>query len=384
MDRRLLLFSVPALILLLLLKCTNSPDARDSYGDARLTEGKTIHIPIDSLTSYEHKMMQVVDDSLLAVLNKKENRIQLYSLNQHRLVDNIEFDYGGPDGVGNIHTFHYINQDSIFILSSRVRRIMLANANGKIVDHYSLADSPLHFGTLVGDSTFPLRLKGSRLYFAVLPFGNYIDPGLLGESMEMFYDIDNDSVGVSFLYPEAYQYEKNNYHINFSRTVGHSDFLVYVFSSLPYLFVKRAGSKEISRYDIQSHFAPDELPDLSNRDMFDWTQIEDEFVEDRSNRVVAYDKFRAVYYVFLGHPTASRDPATGMRRLFDEKHHSILIFDTNFVKIGEYNPPKDRFLFSDFFINSEGLWLSNGHRLNPDVLEDEITFTLFTLDRDKK
>ncbi|MEL6634858.1 MAG: DUF4221 family protein [Bacteroidota bacterium] len=370
-----------SLCALLLLQCCGVDQTPDNSNNrVSLIEAETIQIPIDSITPYRSKMIQVVKDSLLAILNQEQNQIQIHSLETLGLVSTVNLARSGPNGVGELSAFYYHNQDSIFIISRFIRGMMLVNQQGEKLADYYPPDSPIQFGTLVGGSKFPPLLHKNKLYYAVLPHGGFDDPGLTGQSVEICYDLNTGTISESQSYPKEYESEKNIFHVNFSRTLGDEHVFVYTFSSTPFLFVKSNTTKDVSRFAIQCDDCNYSISDCTDRDLRDYSQAEDAYVEDITNLSVTFDSYRKVYYVFVGHAVPSIDPTIGIRRTFDEKSFSILIYNLAFEKIGEFTPAEHQYLYSDFFVDNAGLWLSNNYRFNPDLVENQLSFTLLRLE----
>jgi hypothetical protein len=323
--------------------------------------------------------MQVLEDTILAYQAINANKIQYFDLTAgEKMLKETVFERFGPNGIVGLYGYNYLNEDSIIVLGDHQYTVFLADDQARIHGTFPFPKDGPACSHPFGYGSFLPILREGKVYFSVGPRISENVASLAGQEMEMVLDLETGDLDYHFFYPEEYADQRNVYHVSFSRTVGYQGDFVYSFSAAPYLYRKTAAG-EVSKHPVHSRFAK-EVGDLTvGRDMTDYMEEEDAYVEDNAYGRVVYDSYREVYYLSFLHPIPSRDPATGLRRLYDEKPFSILIFDRELRQIGEYEAPRDRFCYKGFFVNSEGLWLSNNYKFNPDLDEDRLSFTLLRL-----
>lgn len=337
-----------------------------------------IKIKIDNQTSYKSIMMSVWNDSILTYENRQKNCIQFYHINKQSYISKLCFDVKGPDGTGNI-VGHYIqNMDSIYINGDHTREIVLVNQDKKVLQGFRLSSD---FGTPAGVTFFPMEKINNKLYFPSLPDYNLYSEMTVGQEMEIAYDLNTKSHSEHFHFPEEYEGFHNTYYITYSRTINDAGDFVYSFPMCHHLYVKDKNGR-ISKMLAESKYALGVTirKNTAFADNIDETKA---YIEGYAYRFIIFDKYRKVYYRFVHHPMEYIDPSNGLARRLEDKPESIIILDENFNKIGEYELPVGKYLTENYFVNSEGLWISNNHPDNPDLDENFLSFTLFKLSSNK-
>ncbi len=323
--------------------------------------------------------MSIVEDTLLAYENREMNRIQLYDIKNETFFSNINFDRHGDNGIGGIAGFYVKNLDSIYLIGDHRKEIALANADGLVLDRYKF-DTRLNFGTVVGISFFPMQLIGQKLYFACLPDFNIYTESSVGQEIEIEFDLAEDTLSYHFFYPEEFEGFHNTYYITYSRAIDSRGRFVYSFPMAHDLYIKDA-SKGTRKVPAASRYLKKEVQINKNTDHNDLSGELKAYIEGFAYRYIVLDQYRKVFYRFVSHPIDYIDPGTGQERTVMDKPTSIIVLDQDLEVLGETMLEKNKYLVGegDFFVNSEGLWISNNHNNNPELDEDHLSFTLLVL-----
>lgn len=369
------------LIILLISSCSKDATSSSFFGDnngVTLIPFKHIRIKIDNQTSYKSRMMSVWNDSILTYENRQMNCIQFYHINKQSFISKLCFDVKGPNGTGNIVGYYIQSMDSIYINGDHTREIVLANQNRKVLRGFRLSND---FGTPAGVTFFPIEKINNKLYFLSLPDYNLYTVPTVGQEMEIAYDLNTKTHTEHFHFPEEYEGFHNTYYITYSRTINDAGDFVYSFPMCHHLYVKDKNG-QISKMPAESKYALGVTirKNTAFADNIDETKA---YIEGYAYRFIIFDKYRKVYYRFVHHPMEYINPSNGLARRIEDKPESIIILDGNFNKIGEYKLPVGKYWTENYFVNSEGLWISNNHPDNPDLDENFLSFTLFKLSNNK-
>jgi hypothetical protein len=153
-----------------------------------------------------------------------------------------------------------------------------------------------------------------------------------------------------------------------STTVNSSGQLVSSFSADHHVQVFQPEDDGFVNHLVKSRFfdtiEPMENPTLDN----DW----DYTFTTPTYRAIIHDPYRKVYYRVAMHGLEERLEDSNY---FDQEF-SIIILDEAFNLLGEEIFPGKRYKPNQFFLTEEGLFLSDNNDNNPNLKEDELSFTL--------
>lgn len=94
---------------------------------------------------------------------------------------------------------------------------------------------------------------------------------------------------------------------------------------------------------------------------------------------ILYDKYRNVSYRFA-YLASEVNKNVPFELLFSKKRFSIIILDSDFQKIGETVFPQNTYALALFFLNKDGLHLSENNIYNPEASNDLLVFRYFSLE----
>ncbi len=371
------------LILIIVACSTNErkkkPDFQTSVKQISLVPVNTIQLEIDAETSvnnYFYDVFSVDTVEYLGIINRNKNALQVYSLASNKLYREITLEKQGPDAFSQLRAFTFINQDSILLFSLYAKDIWLIDMNGKIKARYDFrnisGERPFSLGIVFYSGLKPIFSNGKVYLRTQSKLVDNLTAAHFNEDnkLELKLDLRSESweyVDISF--PELYR--NNIWSSDISRTLTNDGKIVYSFGICPYLVLYDLASKTQIKYPAQSKYVVKVMP-LVNK-----SEAERYFFETPKYGIIAYDKYRNLYYRFVKHHLTITDPVSGQMNQYDDASFSIVVLDGEFNKIGETKFKPSTYKMNEFFIAKDGLYISASNTKNPIVNEDMITFEIF-------
>ena len=294
--------------------------AHDRVGEKLYTfdSGKDKMIFLDSMTTQESNYIQLIDDDRLAIYNKPENTICIFSINEGKEIEKKRLYKEGPNAVLGIQGFYYQSKDSVWLYRSWEQEFVLVNESGEIIEKKILADklppldkqvpysvSPLPLGDL------PISKNGNMLILQGMN-GPGVEDGLQ-PATTILYDLNSASDDIS-----VYNIKDDSYQNFFA---GYS-----------------------SETDITSLSLGSSQTDLHRQ-----------YLEQYQYAGILYDKYHDLYYRLVMLPTFDYDlriPNTQYKEL------AIIILNSSFKKVGEYKLGKAGYKYRNVFVTKAGLYIN--------------------------
>jgi len=367
------------LILSVVLGCSKSPkpkttNSHDYIDKVSLQPIDTLVIPIDAKTKYQSQFIQLftIDNKeKIAVENKKKLSIQIYDLESRSLEKEIFFQNNGPNGIGKLFGFNFINMDSIILLTGQYFKVYLSDSTGAIKNTFhldellpSLESVPI---TYTKRPTF-FDPKRAKLFICASPENRYDKRGYFDAEIAMELDMKNNTA--EYIYKSPTEYRDNIYGAYFSHysVVKKPDGkYVYAFPFDSEIFETDLKEYYHKYYAGSRHF--DQIPEMKPDDSY-----EEFYIKSDSYKDFIYDQWRRVYYRVATQAINLVDE-NAIRKTWRDKVPSIIILDENLEKIGEVDFPKERYYFgNNMFVGKNGLYISNNNDNNPIANEDYFEF----------
>jgi Domain of unknown function (DUF4221) len=344
-----------------------------------------LELPLDSTTSLQANVEYYFDreskKGYFVGRDSQAKRLLFYDAERSELAFVTQFAAEGPNGVGKMCEFYVHSLDSIF-LSDPPKRFCMVDTSGSVKQVFNvrdLANRPNETVTnacAISNQNF-LPLKGQSFYFFRWPDGFATEK--LVRKQPFLGQLDLITSKVEMLpafYPALYQQHFwSVIHMEAGITRTPQGFVfnfpasdsIYAFSNnktIPYY----AGSRFIT--------TPLKLVEKNHT-----TDLERDrpIIEQQCYAGLGYDPYREVYYRIAWHPHDDLSNVGNILRIYAEKTCSIIVLDKDLNIIGETLLPRDRYFTMRWFIGPKGLYISNAHPDNPDLNEDVLSFTLFTL-----
>lgn len=292
----------------------------------------------------------------------------------------------GPNAVlGGAYNYDFINIDTIVIRSKNTQCVYLVNSKGEIVNQCVLSDKePLILVTLFnsilnvpvavvnGEIELPCKIPYSRDYSRPNPrsfnFADYPIAYLL--------DIKDFKLRKSSVhYPKLYENDNNiNQDETFSRVFDGNNF-VYSYCRYDSILVTSNHIKS-ELFSAKSRYIGDVvcngLKIGATREESMKTTLQPQYGN------IIYDKYRNVYYRFAYFENDFAGPYN-LEYTLCRGRFSIIIIDDKFRVVGETVFPKDTYATKIWFVNREGLWLSENNFQREDMSEDVLSFRCLKL-----
>lgn len=375
-----------ALLTLLLISCSGG-DVRNHRAkefENRCTlerTGEKVY-PLDKNTSGNIEYLQYIgNDSVLrfSFLNSHTNSIYLHDAENGKLLNIIEFDKEGANGVGSIQGYCYHNDDSIFVYEYGSGMVRLANNQGEVITAYPMFDAEAILNDTTKfltspyvESRLPMLYREDKLIMG----GGFLAETTLEKADNTFvtlmYDVVNRTAAYANSYPE--QYRKYDWGGGFfyrqpSMAMTPEGRLLISFPADHNLWnydpVTRkrdslyAGSRLIEKivpFGAEKKKFPDEVPEQR---LSDW------YYSQPSYESIFADPYKHLYYRIARLPNAEHRPAT-----LNDKPVVVIVLDKDLNYLGEgllpEGVPYDTF---NAYVSPEGL---NIRIWNND--EDHLTF----------
>lgn len=376
--------TILSLILLLLISC-NPVNNNNSYC---LEPGTNqIIIPIDNNTSYYSESMFIYTDqsgsSFLSMENTQTNELNFYTLDSCKLSHKIKIAQEGPNGISNIWGHHIISLDSILVYSFNKFSIYLINRQGQVLQTYKLFENkdPLFCNPPISMIYNPMIIVDSCLYLN--QYLKYTNTDYDGDALEKYPIViqlnmkNSIAKKMPLTYPRLWEHELSNPIFSFSREFDGKNF-IFSFDISNYLYVTK-DNNSFERYDCKSRYIKTEPINHYSQDPF---MAQKQITENESYGAIIYDKYRNVYYRFVYHQCEISKQEVS-ETFKTRKKFSIIILNSKFQIIGESFFPENTYIPKMFFINNNGLYISNNNPGNPNFNENQLRFQQIELKKTK-
>lgn len=362
----------------------SNPNFKKQISGSTLIADTLIYFDLDSLTPYYSSCIQFTNSesvSQIVIFNSVISNIDFYSLGSPDRKKRIELSKLGLNNFKYYDGIHYLNKDSIMLVSSSAGIVTLIDNSGRPIKTYDIhpSDTNNHFSSPTVGSISPLAKNGNKIFInglfgeAIDPFG-VIHPGQvknLNLKLDLVTGVNTSGVG----YPKSYEgnfwgphmmsyftaYNPNTKQIVFSFPASHNIVAMTLDGgSNEYL----AGSTQFDRIEPMEK---DQIPnELRNR----------YYLSNPSYGAIYYDQFRRLYYR-IANQAISEDELESGDIKSTIKPTSILILDEKFNLLGETVLPRFSYTETMAFVTEKGLYLANWEKSQFD--ESKIYFSRFTL-----
>jgi hypothetical protein len=361
-------------------------DSNKLEGSVDLVPNGKLALSLDSLTPNQMKVQYLLDQKSgreYLICRGRQNRILFYDLATKQRAFVVRFAEEGPNGVGGeLSTFYAHSLDSIFLETSPVY-FYLTDTSGRIKKTFSLieqADSQgiaiTSYATVVNQNIV-WYAGGQNFHFFRWPDGFGSDPKVRKQPFLAQMDLGTGKVEMlPAFYPNLYQqYFWSLIHMDAGITRAPNGF-VFNFPGCDSVYAWQDG-QTVAHYAASRYITTPIKPVLNVPTTEEG--LHRPVIEQQCYAFLAYDPWRQVYYRIAWHPHDDLSNVGNILRIYAEKPCSIIILDKNLNIIGETMLPRDRYFTMRWFIGPKGLYISDAHPDNPDLDEDVLSYTLFTL-----
>ncbi len=373
------------LIILVFISCNsdsekNTSDYSNIEYQVELFPDRKIYL--DNRGRYFYSFQtQVFNDSVLIRKISKMSHIGLdfVNLNNGRR-SSMLFNEDILREINLFRSFFYLSKDSI-ILTGR-NKILIVNDSGRIkYSHFlhppesagaylmsSMNDSPIFFRSGILYASRLIDLPPAEIY----PKNNLIG---FDTKKDSFFELPGTTTPEIY-YGKCYIFP----HINTSHTFNEEKAILN-FPIDDYVYVYDLDKQRmVAKHKARSRHKTEEVKPVDCNKMWQSHTYRKQEYTSTTYISIAYDPYRKVYYRFVKHPKKEYD----LKKQFNSLNlpFSIMVLNEDLQVIGEteiLNEPP-RYIHFDYFINSEGLWISVNNPDNPEYDEDRLVFQLFKLE----
>lgn len=351
---------------------------------------KRIEIPIDSETNiYTRAMHHFIENGIeyITIENSDNigdyNTINFYRLDTKRLSHKIKIAKEGDNGIPRFSGHGVCDLDNVFLSGFGTSILYQINKNGEIKKkyNYSVTDKQEYttdndFNSLVYK---PLTIVNSKIYQMQYPTpSNANREELINTSLTLTIDtLTNKTTKLPLTYPALWKEGKGmglNPHC--SRIYDGKQF-IYAFRMNENIIITKDHIKSKS-IPIKSKYINELNTEGFSKDL-SFKDFEIKADEQAVYGNIIYDKYRNVYYRFA-YPECKLNK-TYFEYIFCRKEFSIIIIDENFNIIGETLFPADKYAPGLFFVNKDGLYISENNVENINTSDDELVFRCFSIEK---
>lgn len=360
----------------------------EQLSGAMLVQTGNIVFKADSVTSYRNSYYDVISydgKECLGLVNKNDNSLRFYNIQNKKQIKKIEFPREGPQGLTDLRAFIYRNPDSLFVFDNYGKKVLLVDFNGNLKKEYSIENEKgerlyAFARRLLSMETRPVFVK-NKIYMYGFKKYNLFNPSELFEECDLEIEIDLEKETFRYIpirYPDIYH--ENSYFITYSRTFDFTKnefILSFGIDENIWTFNPEDLAKE--KFSAKSQHIGKISPIDETALKSGAGSIEQYVVETPAYGLLIYDKYRDVYYRFAYHGVAFKNSDREFNTI-ENSSFSIVVLDKKKKKIGETYFEKEKYDFHGSFVASDGLYISTANRNNPELDEDKIAFARFTLE----
>lgn len=375
---------------LVILSCSEERTANE----AKLVESeKQIRIDIDDNTNiYTGTLLYHVDKATghkyIVIHNDRNNfrhSINFYNIQTSELEISVPIYLDGRNEMYDTEGIAVLSLDSIIVANKNTLKYFLIDRDGnvtKVIDHGTDENGMVVLSSPI--ETFinkPLVIIDGKIFcMQFIPLTRWIDDRAYGNNFE-FKDcaicaaLDTATCALTYLpasYPKLYEKDNNVHGENCSRVYGNEKF-IYGFLENDSIYVTDKSHDKLTAFYAGSRYEKN-ITDKGYPRNYDMNQaVLWGFKRPRYGNMV-YDPHNNVYYRFVHFASNEIKEDEPSEISFCRKEFSIIILDAEFNIIGETRFPSGRYAPMLFFVNEEGLWLSENNYERTDMSEDLLVF----------
>ncbi len=331
--------------------------------------------------------------SWMTPMSNSELYIDIYNLDSSTFSKKIPIDPRTTNIVAP--QYHAISKTGEIYVDNIVPQVMYQlNDKGRVVSHYDFREvDGIDYTYIQIPSTMiyytPLVIDGGKIICSTDPAIYNLgfstgDPNEVCPDVPIAYMLDTVSKDIqvsSLTFPKlnSEKYDANTY--RFSRVFDGSKY-VFSFMTTGDLYVT-SDLREFSIVKAESHIVGDIYVDTN----IDYMALSENEVANMRYTMpkygsIVYDNYNDVFYRFC---YAACEPLKDINYNnynvyeYSRGDFSIQIFDKNLEKIGETNFKAGKYAPMMFFLNKEGLWISENNYSRPDYTDEELIFRCLEL-----
>ena len=323
---------------------------------------------LDANTTQTTNYIQVLninDTARFTMFNPAKYNILIYDIATGNVIYDIHLCKDGPNNVGtNIQGYYLTTLDSIYLYDYWHNTFILVNREGIIIDKINISDKLLQptENCVIPPSPYPrsdapiLKVKDNFILQGMCrkPPRECTTPQCM---VTVLFNIKNDSILFANPYPDVYGNHKDivdswgefSYKLAFY-DINDRDEMTVSFPADDRIYVYDISSGNLKIF-FSGYSSKDRISRRNNSAIGDLLH----YLEQTQYAGVFFDKYRNLYYRLVVHPLYNYDVND---RYTWSKKLSVIILDSHFNKVGEYDLEEVTGQYSKTFVSEEGLHIN--------------------------
>ena len=376
----------------ILTSCTiESNNSEDSK--MLIESSKQVAIGIDSYTRlYCNCIRYYKEDSTEYIILRRElpkeiyDEIIFFDLEQKLESYSVKVFREGPNAIiGGLYGYDVINKDSIVLSSKYMPILYLINSDGTITNQFVLDSiEGITESLMLSSNNLPFVKNHNIIdfpqnvpYTRIIHRPNPKDFKFSDCPLAYLINIETrDVIKSEASFPHLYDNNDRIYHSEGKSRAFDGENYVYSFHAYDsiivtsnYIDTKNFVAKSRYMEAIENKGVP---VGATNNEIMKGN------LEAHYGNIL-YDKYRSVYYRFCYHEDNYKGPQN-IDYLMSGGAFSIIIINEDFKVVGETLFPSGKYAPRLFFVNKDGLWLSENNFQREGVSDDILSFRCLTLE----
>lgn len=327
------------------------------------------------------------DSAILAFTNRYDNSVVLYDYKSKKNVGRIHYEKEGGDGIGEVFSFCYVNDDSIYHYHFNLRTLFRTNNEGKVLEKHlintysnAFPDSLFIAPVLFSRTNSPLTVVGDKMLMAGFMMGEVEGENDENRPVMVYYDLKTGKLDYSDSYPSVYH--KGHWGGGFIYrnpyfTISPQNEIILSFAADSNLRVHSMNEKGFREYyaGVGGDYVITPIEERASSKWINKDECNRHYIDNLSYGPVFYDKYRCVYYRIARLP----DPSIDIHKTPIIKPIEIIVLDKSFEVIGKCRLKEDKYWINQCFVGEDGF-----HIQVESESEDELRFKTFVFAANEK
>jgi hypothetical protein len=368
------------LLLFLLTACSDL--GQNTFEVRKAQTADQIKIPLDSVSSFDTKYIKLIewmDESALGFVNRADNSLRFYALEDGRQLFRREFfNAKSPEGLYQIAGFDVISTDSILVVGLYGSGLKLINGNGEILKDFNLLGPGNELFEARGrrnvSTTSPIDiLSDKRLLINGFPDYDLRDPFAYFENtVGMLIDLKAETFDyLPVRWPKSFKGNLWNFNYTMQNMDG-TNWVLYNFSSSDSLYRYDLKNNSIRKFSASSALVASPKPLKKNQNPGEHTLMGPFYTSVLYNQESGYI-YRICYH---GHEDSTSEPD------YDNAVYSAVIINPDLEIESEVVFPASKYNFRTVVPYKKGILLSVHNKFNQEYDEDTFEMEYIPLEKD--
>jgi hypothetical protein len=380
-------------VLFLLASCSSEsdnrsltkPNSNSQFEKLDIVFSDILSFSLDSITSNESDYVQYFENGeqeLLGYLNKYDNSISIFDIKKKKKLKVLKIpeEFMSKHNIRRFLGFHFYDLENAILIPKMRKKIILADflkgdfVNFSYEEISEQSEWPIPFPR--ASYMNPVIILDSSYYMTVYPDGNWNAIDNI-DTRPVCYQVDltgtNNPDFLHLTYPVNY-YEDGPTQPYFSQCFNGQNEFVYSFFADDIIYVADERHTRWREISAPSRLRGDFLKVKLNPTMDEYLKFH---IETAAYLWITYDKYRKCYYrlVAVG---SEFDPKKDLMKQVNFRKLSLMVLNEKLEVVNE-TMLENRFNYKNYFVGTEGLYLSLSNPVNDSYEEDQLKFQLIEL-----